>query len=350
MSVDDFKAFSARDWLFRNSKGKVKDAPVLPAGVPVADTHCHLNMLDDPALALARAAHRGFGLLCCLVDPAEDSPESAGCPDARRSLELADDWLARARELLAEWGEPELPLPELVFAVGVHPHNARRHAACRAELVDLLAHPRVTCLGEIGLDYHYDLSPREDQRSVFAAQLELASELGLPVSLHLREAHDEALGILRVHGIPERGCIVHCFNLDASVLEPFLELGCHISFGGPLTFRKAYYTRDACLHVPVERLLTETDAPYMAPEPLRGTVCTPDCTLFTLRMLLDCFGYRGEQAARAALMPRPVDLEHGASALDLDRLDFPALQGGRSEEEFCRTLYRNAVELLGGAR
>jgi TatD DNase family protein len=348
VAASDFKSFDARDFEFRNSKGKVKAAPVLPKGIRIADTHCHLNTLDSPELAIARAAHRGFGFLCCLVDPADDSPDLAGCPDARASLELSGAWLAVARDILASWGEEGTPLPELVFAVGVHPHNARNYKKYRAELLELLEDPQVTCLGEIGLDYHYDLSPRKDQREVFAAQLELAQELGLPVSLHLREAHDEALEILRSVGVPDAGCIVHCFNLDAQVLQPFLDLGCYIAFGGPLTFRKAFYTRDACLHVPIDRLLTETDAPYMAPEPLRGTVCMPDMTVYTLRMLLDCFGFAGDERALEVLMPRPVDIENGAEKPDLAALDFPALRKGLNEAQFCRQVYANATRLLGG--
>lgn len=88
--------------------------------------------------------------------------------------------------------------------------------------------------------------------------------------MHLREAHDDALAILRETGVPKAGCIVHCFNLDAQTLAPFLELGCYVAFGGPLTFKKSWETRAAALDVPLDRLLTETDAPYMAPEPLRA--------------------------------------------------------------------------------
>lgn len=349
-----FKQFDEVGTAFRNSKGKVKAAPDLPAGVRIADTHCHLNMFERPELAIARAAHYGFGFLCCLVDTAErpeENPEDGEFyVPAAQAYGSADRWLSGAREILDTWGERETALPTLRFAVGVHPHNARLWdegaGGAVEEMLDLLKNPLTCCLGEIGLDYHYDFSPRETQQKVFARQLRLAHETGLPVSLHLREAHADALAILRREGVPEAGCIVHCFNLGPADVEPFVELGCHIAFGGPLTFRKAYYTRDACLRVPLDRLLTETDAPYMAPEPLRGTLCAPDHIVFTLRKMLDCFGYAGEEAAVEALQPRPVDFENGAKPVDLGALDFTGLQCGLTEAEFCDRLYRNALGLL----
>ena len=345
MSRDDFKRFEAPDARYRNSKGKVRPAPQLPAGVPFADTHCHLGMLPAPGLVIARAAHRGFRLLVCILDPGELQP-AEGELAAAECLAAADGWLADARDVLAGWGEADTPLPCLRFAVGVHPHNARNYDAVSEQLLTLLHDPRVSCLGEIGLDYHYDLSPRPVQREVFARQLQLAQRAGLPVQLHLREAHADALEILRREGVPQAGCVLHCFNLDAATVEPFVRLGCHIAFGGPLTFRKSWYTRVAALHVPLGRLLTETDAPYMAPEPLRGTECTPDMTLFTLRMLLDCFGYAGVEAATAALQPRAVDIENGAQPPQQDGIDFEALQQGLDEAGFCQRVYANAATLL----
>lgn len=349
MALDDFKSFDARDYALHNSKGKEKAPAQLPNGARLADTHCHLSMLDDPALAVARAAHYGFGFLCCVLDPAEGQTAEGGASElsAAQALSALDVWLDGAQQLLAGWGEPETPLPQVRFAVGVHPHNAKDFACAQDELRELLADPRVSCLGEIGLDYHYDLSPRDVQREVFAAQLRLAHETGLPVSLHLREAHDEALEILRREGVPQAGCILHCFNLDTQTMQPFVELGCHIAFGGPLTFKKAYYTRDACLHVPLDKLLTETDAPYMAPEPLRGTVCLPDHAQFSLRMLLDCFGYAGGRAAIDALQPRPSDIENGATPVELGDIDFDALQQGLDAAAFATRVYENAVGLLG---
>ncbi len=345
MAISDFKDFGARDCAFRNSKGKERPAPNLPAGVRFADTHCHMGMLADPALALARAAHFGFGFLMCMTDPGDFDEQAEGYLGAREAYAAHGAWREEAASLLAAWGEADTPLPRLRFAAGIHPHNAKHYEERCGRLLELLRDPATGCLGEIGLDYHYDLSPREVQREVFAAQLRLAHETGLPVSLHVREAHDDALAILRREGVPAAGCILHCFNLDAAVLAPFLELGCHVAFGGPLAFKKSWETRRAALDVPTSRLLVETDAPFMAPEPLRGTLCMPDYSLFVARELLDCFGFAGADAACGLLNPRESNIAAGAQPLACPP-DFAALQDGLSEAAFLQRLYDNAVELL----
>lgn len=315
--MSGFKQFDECDALFRDSKGKTRPTPAafdeLPR-VPVADTHCHLGMLPNPALALARAAVHGVDFICCVTDPSEKpqgDDEDRARLSAAQTYEALPLWRARAAKILDVWDESSCELPKVRCAVGVHPHNARLWEQSRESLMALLTRPETCCLGEIGLDYHYDLSPREKQRAVFVEQLDMAKQLGLPVSLHIREAHAEALEILHHVGMPDAGCILHCFNLGPDDLAPFLELGCYIAFGGPLTFKKSDYVRDASRMVPLDRLLTETDAPYMAPEPLRGTVCTPDMTIFTLAVLVESIG------------------------------------GG---EEAARQIYRNAVELLDGER
>jgi len=267
----------------RDSKGRPR--PVPRFGVPVADTHAHLQMLDDPAAALARCAWLGIGFVCCMVDPSESV-------DAFR---LLDGWRRDADRLLERWSSAdpdhlvagERPaLPDVRLMVGVHPHNAKRYTArCERLLLECAADPRTAGIGEIGLDYHYDLSPRELQQAVFRRQLDLADELGMPVSLHLREAHADALAILREHGVPAAGCLVHCFNRDAELLAPFLELGCRVAFGGPLTFKNSDDVRESATTVPLGHLLTETDCPYMTPEPCRGTRCEPAHTLFTAQRL-----------------------------------------------------------------
>lgn len=301
--MSGFKRFDECDALFRNSKGKTRPTPEVLAElprVPVADTHCHLGMLPNPALALARAAVHGVDFICCVADPSEkpqQDDEDHARISAVQTYEALPLWRAQTAKILDVWGESSCGLPEVRYAVGVHPHNARFWEQSRESLMLLLERPETCCLGEIGLDYHYDFSPREKQRAVFAEQLDMAKRLGLPVSLHIREAHAEALEILRDVGMPAAGCILHCFNLGPDDLAPFLELGCYIAFGGPLTFKKSDYVREASRMVPLDRLLTETDAPYMAPEPLRGTVCTPDMTIFTLAMLLESIG-GGEEAAR----------------------------------------------------
>ena len=182
-------------------------------------------------------------------------------------------------------------MPRVRFAVGCHPHNAKFYDDdLERALLDRLADPRVSAVGEIGLDYHYDFSPREDQREAFRRQIRVAKQAGLPVVLHIREAHDEAFAILQEEGFPEAGTLLHCFNLDWAELERWVEAGCHVAFGGPVTFKHADEVRDAASRVPEELLLTETDAPYMTPEPLRGATCGPEHVVFTAEKLCEVRG------------------------------------------------------------
>ncbi len=208
--------------------------------------------------------------------------------------------------------------------MGCHPHNAKFYNdSLEADLRALLMDPRVSALGEIGLDYHYDFSPRDDQRDAFRRQIRLAKECGLPIALHLREAHDEALAIMREEGFPEAGTLLHCFNLDWATLEPWVEADCYVAFGGALTFKNADDTREAAARVPANRLLTETDAPYMTPEPMRGMTCLPDHVLFTAACLTEVRGCE-PGAAREAFLAQLMD---NARAL----LDRPATAWQKSK-------------------
>lgn len=189
------------------------------------------------------------------------------------------------------------------IAAGVHPHNAKHwDSAVEARLRTVLHDLRVSCVGEIGLDYHYDLSPREDQARVFREQLRIAKEAGLPVMLHVREAHDDALAIMRDEGWPDAGTILHCFTNDWETLEPWTLAGCSVTFGGALTFNNGDDIRDAARRVPEMQLMVETDSPYMAPKPLRGEVCEPAMVLFTENFMAEVRGVEGEE--RLALFRR----------------------------------------------
>ena len=201
----------------------VESLPVLPdLGAPSVDAHAHLDMLERPAVALARAARAGIALVASVVDLSE-APET--------TLDGLDGWLADAAGLLQPFG---LTPPEVRLIVGWHPHNAKDgDEAMLARLRELASDPRVGGFGELGLDFHYDHSPRDVQRAWFRRQLELAHEVGLPVEIHLREAHDEGLAILREVGIPAAGCIIHCFTEGPELAERFLELGCFISSPAP---------------------------------------------------------------------------------------------------------------------
>ena len=153
-------------------------------------------------------------------------------------------------------------------AVGVHPHDAKEwDAAQEARLRRLARDPRVVALGEMGLDYHYDHSPREVQQEVFERQLELAAEANLPVVIHAREADDDVAAVLRRH--PDVRAVLHSFSSGPALLRAGLELGHYVSFSGMITFRN-WTMDDAVRAVPLDRLLVETDSPYLAPVPLRG--------------------------------------------------------------------------------
>ncbi len=239
------------------------ELPVL--GAPVADTHAHLDMLDDPAGVLERAAMAGVSFVLTVADLTE-APEG--------TFDALDAWLSQAAGRLFDWDIDAVP-PDVRILLGVHPHNAKDFDAdTEAHLLELVSDPRVAAIGEMGLDFHYDHSPRDAQRRAFRIQLQAAHRCSLPAVVHLRDAHDEGLAILKELGVPDAGCVIHCFTGDAALAEPFIEMGCYISFAGPATFKKADAIRAAAA-VPLDRILVETDCPFMAPEPYRGRTNEP---------------------------------------------------------------------------
>ncbi len=161
--------------------------------------------------------------------------------------------------------------PGMYCSLGVHPHEADLATEeTLAEMARLLqAHPKAVALGEIGLDYHYDFHPREVQIKTFAAQLELARELGLPVILHVREAFGDAMDLLRAHKAGLKG-VMHCFSGSPETARECLGLGLYVAFGGAVTFHNARKLVESAAAVPLNRLLIETDCPYLAPVPHRG--------------------------------------------------------------------------------
>lgn len=265
--------------------------PALPdLGAPSVDAHAHLAMLEDPVGALVRASRAGVALVATVVDLTE-SPEV--------TLDGLAGWTGRAAELLHAEGRD---VPEVRIIAGWHPHNANAgDVALLERLRECAADPRVGGLGELGLDYHYDHSPRDDQRTWFRRHLELAHEVGLPVEIHLREAHEEGLAILREAGVPEAGCIIHCFTEGPGMAERFLDLGCHISFAGPVTFKRSDALREAARIVPLERLLVETDCPFLAPHPYRGRPNEPAFSVLNAAMVAEVKGLAPGEVAAAAL-------------------------------------------------
>ena len=187
-------------------------------------------------------------------------------------------------------------------AVGVHPHDARLFDDAAAERLDALARgrPRVVAWGEIGLDYHYDHSPREVQREVFARQLRMARAAGLPVVIHSREADADTADILRAEWAGAgRGGVMHCFGGGPELAEAALEIGLMISFAGNVTFRKAEPLREVARRVPLERLLVETDCPFLAPVPFRGRRNEPAHVVETARFLAALRGLEPPDLGRA---------------------------------------------------
>ena len=297
----------------KHVKKKFRSYEIPLPRVPIADTHAHLTCFwgKDPAEALARAALAGDRLLVTLCDPLSDhiSPQDFGV-----ALRL---WLDQARALVeqarfqelprarfdapcAALDDPALLLDNVRFLVGVHPYGAPAYTdAVHAQVAAGLGDPLCAGIGEIGLDYHFDAeddvapAPHGAQISCMERQLALAVERGLPVELHLRNdpadpartAHADAYGVLQRVGLPAAGCILHCFTEDRATMERFVELGCHIAFGGAATFKRNEDIRMAFAACPAERILFETDCPYMAPEPLRGSECEPAMIAFTVDAL-----------------------------------------------------------------
>jgi TatD DNase family protein len=186
-----------------------------------------------------------------------------------------------------------------VFAtVGIHPHDASTVGDDTiAEIRALARAPKVVAVGETGLDYHYDNSPRPQQRAAFRRFVALARELALPLVVHLREADDDAAAILGEEQAHELGGVIHCFSGDAASARTFLDLGFHLSFSGVLTFPTAAPVREAARLVPADRLMVETDAPFLAPVPYRGRRNEPALVAQTAAALAEIRGQSLEEIA-----------------------------------------------------
>jgi TatD DNase family protein len=228
----------------------------------VIDTHAHLDALDDPSDALARARAAGVERVVAIAS-------------GRDSLR-ATRAIAAAHEGVA-------------VAAGVHPHQAADGEDARGIVDD----DAIVAVGEIGLDFYRDYAPRDLQRRAFAEQLELASELGKPVIIHSRAAEDETADLLRAF---PGDVVLHCFSAPA-LLPVALERGYYVSFAGNVTYPKAGELRAAAAEVPAGRLLAETDAPYLAPQPVRGKQNEPAHVLHVVAVLADV---RGEDPAELA--------------------------------------------------
>ncbi|HVN63673.1 MAG TPA: TatD family hydrolase [Candidatus Binataceae bacterium] len=230
----------------------------------VVDTHCHLadaKLRGDVKGVLARAAEAGVARMISVgaIGPIEND---------RLTVEIAERH------------------PNVFAAVGVHPHDAKDCTRERiAELRELAKSARVVAIGESGLDFHYLHSPTEAQEEALRRHLELAAELNKPIVIHCRDGERRVVDIVREIGKPPRGGVIHCFTGDTAAAREFLALGFCISFSGILTFKNAAQIRDAATIVPADRIMVETDAPYLAPEPYRGKRNEPAFVIRTLETL-----------------------------------------------------------------
>ncbi|MCC5951925.1 MAG: TatD family hydrolase [Acidimicrobiia bacterium] len=203
------------------------------------DAHCHLDPHSDVAATLAEAHAAGVDRMVTVGVDVASSEAAVG---------------------LAARHEP------VSATAGVHPHEARHGTD---GLVELVASGDVVAVGECGLDYHYDHSPRDTQRAVFAEQIALANRHGLPLVIHTREAWDDTLDVLVAEGVPAR-TVIHCFSGGPEDARRCLDIGCVLSFSGIITFPSAGDVREAAVLAPLDRLMVETDSPYLAPVPHRG--------------------------------------------------------------------------------
>lgn len=161
--------------------------------------------------------------------------------------------------------------PQIYAVVGVHPHDAKQlDQNTLDELYKLAREPKVVAIGEIGLDFYRDLSPRDVQRQAFVQQIKLAQELSKPIVIHDRDAHQEVLDTIRREKAGSNGGIMHCYSGHLPLAIDLMKEGFHISFAGPVTFKNARKSHEVAAHIPLDRLLIETDCPYLTPEPLRG--------------------------------------------------------------------------------
>lgn len=240
------------------------------------DTHCHLHdakAFSDPAAELAAAREAGVGRVIVVgVEP----------EDWDRAIALAE---AHA---------------EVFAIVGWHPnYTAEYDSASLARLRELLGHPKVRALGEIGLDYHWDYAPREIQHRALREQLDLAAEVGKPVVFHAREAYGDLLDVLEAR--PPHPYLFHCFVGSVEEGERATRLGAYFGVDGPVTYKKSDALREMLKTLPRERLVVETDSPYMAPAPHRGKPNRPAYVAYVSEALTALLGIRAEALTKNAL-------------------------------------------------
>ncbi|MBJ7444216.1 MAG: TatD family hydrolase [Sphingobium sp.] len=241
------------------------------------DSHCHLNykgLVEDQENVLERARAAGIDLM----------------------LNIA------TRE--SEWDavlDTAIRAPDVWATVGIHPHEADEHPHIdTAKLVARAAHPRVVGIGETGLDYYYDHSDRERQRSSFRSHIVAARDTGLPLIVHTRDAEEDTLAVMRDEmGKGAYTGVIHCFTASGAFADAALEMGFYISISGIVTFKSAKDLQETAARLPIDRLLVETDSPFLAPVPHRGRPCEPAFVADTAKFLANLRGESLEDLAAA---------------------------------------------------
>lgn len=233
----------------------------------LVDSHCHLDSSEfdaDREQVIERALDAG---VACMVAVGTGN----GPPDLEAGVRLAEAHDA------------------FYATAGIHPHDAAKaDAESLRRVAELAQHPKVIAIGEIGLDYHYDFSPRDTQRAIFIEQLHIARDLGMAVVIHTREAWDDTFSVLEEHyAAPNAPGVMHCFTGGPEEARRSLALGFHLSFGGIVTFPKALDVQQAAREAPLDRILVETDAPYLAPAPNRGKRNEPAFVIHTAQKLAE---------------------------------------------------------------
>ncbi|HHU33556.1 MAG: TatD family hydrolase [Zhaonellaceae bacterium] len=239
------------------------------------DTHAHLNdeaFTEELEKVLVRAQEAGVGSIANI---------GYDLPSSRRAIEIAKLYSS------------------CYAAVGIHPHDAKSVTdKTYDELEKLLQEPKVVAVGEIGLDYYRDLSPRDKQQAVFREQIQLAKEYKLPITIHDRDAHGDILEIIKEEQAGEYGGILHCFSGSWEMAKVCMKLGFHISLAGPVTFKNARKLQEIALKIPLDFLLLETDCPYLAPEPYRGKRNEPAYVAEVAKFIADLKNMELKELAR----------------------------------------------------
>jgi len=230
----------------------------------LVDSHAHLLSLEDPVGAVSRAADEGIGKIISI---------GTGLESSLATIELSKKYKG------------------VYVSVGIHPHSASDFSEeVMREFEGMAEDTKVVAIGETGLDYHYMNSPAEDQIRSFEAHMELARKHCLPFVVHVRDAEEELLSMLRGTNLGQNPGVIHCFSGDYETAKKYLDLGFFISFSGIVTFKRAEEVRDAAAKIPIERLLYETDSPYLAPVPQRGKPNEPRNVVYVAKLISELRG------------------------------------------------------------